>query len=278
MNKMIKGFVVIALATGVFAQTATSISTNTSSTSVAGVLESLKASDFSLGILNETVVAAEGANGYTNSFYFYPGYKINDTFTVKAVPVITANYSGPNKSQSDMNYDYNYMSARLYVSNILTEAEHGVRMNLQIRDYIYRGSARGENGVDQKLRIYPSLSKTFGNLSVAALAFVEFYDKNNKTRSTNQRNDYFGLSTTYSFNDNWSMNVALEYYNNHNTLIEDDVEALSLTLPNIGYSYKDISANLYLFTDITVNKDNRALKADPLADASVVAEVFYSMF
>jgi len=110
------------------------------------------------------------------------------------------------------------------------------------------------------------------------MAFVEFYDKNDKTRATNQRNDYLGLSTTYTINDNWSTNFALEYYNDHDSLINEDREYLTLTLPNIGFSYGDISINAYLAADIMTNKDNKTMIDDPIAGGTVAAEVFYSMF
>ena len=280
MNKMFKGIVALAMTTAVFAQSTGSINTTSTSSanSLSGVLEKLKASPFSLGILNETLVAAEGANGYSNNFYFYPGYKINDTFTVKAVPVLSASYSGKNKSQSDMNYDYNYMSARLYISKILNEKDHGINLSMQVRDYIYKGSDRGVNGYDQKLRIYPYASMNLGKFNLSAAAFVEFYDKNDKTRATVQRNDLLSLGATYSINDSWSSNITLEYYHDHDTMGTQDKEYLTLTLPNIGYSYKDLSVNLYLSTDIMVNKDDSIFKDDPLADATIVAEMFYSAF
>lgn len=249
-----------------------------STSDISNYWEKLQESPFSFTYLNTLEAASKGADGFTSDHYLYFGYKINKDHKLMVIPVFRTDHRAAQKSDGDAHTEIQYTQLRYYRNNILTEEEHGVALNFQLRNYIYSDNTRDGSGIDSKHRFYFLPSKRIGQFSIEGGAFVEVYNKNNNT-SGKIRNDYFGAFPYFHFNDNFYAGLGVEYFHSVNDFGEDDKEYVTLTLPEVGYSNGRFSVAAYAYYDLAVSKDEYSgIRNKWWEEGTVAMDVSYNFF
>jgi hypothetical protein len=290
MKNLIKGLVILAVASSALA----TVSTNTKITSSSGnanttyfnfsdAWKKLQKSPLQLAYLNEGVIRTYGGKGLYTNHYVYAGYKIDKYHSFKIVPAFKSDYTGDNnnpsksqRGQGDIHTEYQYTTFRLYRSSILTQKEHGIGLSGQIRYYVYGDNFRNSSSSQlTKERIYPYFSKTWGKFHLSVPFFTEFVHGSTKR----ERNDYVGSTLTYSLNDSWSFATGLEYYTTNNEDSANDKEYYTITPVEVTWSKGRFSATASATFDVAESKDrfdgfiNKWHK-----NGSFVTSLYYSFF
>ena len=254
---------------------------------VGNLLKKLEESPMSMNYLNEVSFDNYKTDGFKSLNQIYLGYKIDKYHSVKLVTRFDIDHTAAQKkANDDFHTEYQNSQIRLYRSKILTQAEHGVNLSAQFRNYFNgdNGRAAGNDGAH---RLYLTPSATFGKWDVSAGYLGQVYRKNTGTQTL----DYFQQVSpgfAYSFTDNLAIGTSLDFYmESHNGKLNASGEqspnshnhTIGWNVPEISYNVGKASFALSAYFTMIESKDEfNGVKTRWHENGKVYASVYYTLF
>ncbi len=240
--------------------------TNTSTSSIGNLWETLEKSPFSLLVIYNPAVMRDaeknnGAiNGVDNTLWTFLSYKMTENDTVRIGSPVGVTYQA-GKPHNGTWYDIRLKYNR---SNILTEKKHGIGMSAGINSIWYTTHRnRRENHKNGRIIIGPSFSKSVtDNFSVSFAPEVEIRDRNDGTAQVTSHMVNFYVRPSYAFNDKWStyLYTKVYQYKQTGTAFRDDPTQIRF-IPGVVYTVNDkVSIDAYADMYPWISNDNRFVR------------------
>lgn len=195
---------------------------STSTVSMSDVRDALKASPVGLSFLHTADLQRDDNNelsGNSQLHIAYLKYQVTDKDRLQ----LSNRLSRKNLSGKDVDYSYARMVLKYTRSGVLTQAEHGINLKINLekryypdKDERHRRNAYGLN------RLSASVSRSMGQFNFSGTAYVAVSDRIDKSVSdTTTHYLYAVLTQSYRFNDKWSLSLTEELFQTYNTQLED---------------------------------------------------------